>query len=102
MVGSQCLVSLHLVLCADHLPLQHPRDRGVRHPVLDRLQGAVALEVVHDPRRSLTLSRAGNPDRLVLHDHRDHHLEEGEGDGASHGYPGTSTKRWELEKLLPG
>ena len=84
-VGSQCLVSLHPVLCADHLPLQHRgAGDGARAgcPVLDQLPWAVALEALHDAGLHQPLLHPRRHHRHLLRRHRGHHLAE----GADHGH----------------
>lgn len=49
----------------------------LRHPVLDRLHGGVAVAGLHEPGLPLHLHRAGCDHRRVLHHHHRHHLEVG-------------------------
>ena len=83
--GGQCLVPLHLVLCPDHLPLQHRgAGDGARAggPVLDQLPRAVALEAVHEPGEHQPLLHPRRHHRHLLRGDRGHHLAQ----GADHGH----------------
>ena len=96
-VGSQCLVSLHPVLCADHLPLQHRgAGDGARAgcPVLDQLPWAVALEALHDAGVHQPLLHPRRHHRHLLRRHRGHHLAEGADHGHSESYPVSVTPRY--------
>ena len=94
--GGQCLVPLHRVLSADHLPLQHrgPGD-GARagRPVLDQLPRAVALEALHDPGVHQPLLHPRRHHRHLLRRDRGHHLAQGTDHGHAESHSVAITPR---------
>ena len=94
-----CCCSLdpkHCIFCSHHILLQIERDRAVWEPVLDRVSWTVALEVVHDSSCHLFICNSCYLHRSLLLRHCHHHLEEGEGDGASLSYSVFAPERWEM------
>ena len=67
-------------LISDLVLLLHGSNPQLRHSMLDHVQRAMAVANLHDHRIYDPLCHPSHPDSRLLHHHRVHHLEQGQGD----------------------